>query len=247
MDRIVSYYRSKPESGRLERGRDRLEFARVQELIRRFARPPPAKVLDSGGGTGKHAAWLAEDGYDVHLIDLLPEHVAASAELAATLPHSFTSAVGDARHLPEGEPIYDLVLLLGPLYHLIDRDDRLLAWAEAARVTKSDGIIMGMVFSRWSGMLDEVLRPPAEPAPGFVPITYFHGPDEAVREASDAGLEVTTIVGVDGPGWLVSDFEARWGDDAEREDLLQRARETEDIPELLGLHAHLLVVARRRM
>jgi 2-polyprenyl-3-methyl-5-hydroxy-6-metoxy-1,4-benzoquinol methylase len=53
-----------------------LEFERTRELLRRYLPSPPSRVLDIGGATGVHAGWLAEDGYRVHVVDLMPEHVA---------------------------------------------------------------------------------------------------------------------------------------------------------------------------
>jgi SAM-dependent methyltransferase len=245
VDDVIRYYQSHPEQGRLERGRDRLEFARIRGLLRRFAPPPPATVLDVGGATGAYAAWLTEAGYAVHIVDLVEEQVVEARRMAASMSPGFSASVGDARRLVEADASFDLVLLFGPLYHLAARGDRGQAWAEASRVVRPGGTVLGIVFSRWAALLDAVFRPPAEPAPGFVEIAYFHEPHEAVAEAAAAGLEVGAIVGVDGPGWLVSDFDRRWDDPAERGNLLRWAGETEDVPELLGLHAHLMVVARR--
>ena len=56
----------------------RLEFARTQELIRRLAPPPAGVALDVGGGSGPYARWLAELGYDEHLIDSVARLVEAS-------------------------------------------------------------------------------------------------------------------------------------------------------------------------
>ncbi len=83
------------EDERLRRSpHGRLEFARTQELLRRELPLPPATVLDVVGGTGIHAAWLAQDGYDVVLVDVVAEHV----EQAARLP-GVAATVGDARAL----------------------------------------------------------------------------------------------------------------------------------------------------
>ena len=106
-----------------------LERVRTQELLARFLPPPPARVLDVGGGTGVHAEWLAEFGYTVQLIDPVGEHVAVAARLSGV-----SAAVGDARALVQQDDTQDAVLLLGPLYHLTEREDRLQALREARRV-----------------------------------------------------------------------------------------------------------------
>ena len=60
-----------------------------------------------------------------------------------------------------------------------------------------------------------------------------------------AGFATLELVGVEGPGWLLPDLDARWRDPAERERLLWAARALEREPTLLGLSAHVLVVGRK--
>ena len=102
---------------------------------------PPAQVLDVGGATGVHASWLAQDGYQVRLVDISPRHVAkANSELGSL---GVVAELGDARALAAPADSYDVVLLFGPLYHLPARDDRLVALREAARVTRPGGVVAG--------------------------------------------------------------------------------------------------------
>lgn len=85
-DPLAAFYTSGVrESRRLLRANSRLEFVRTQELLRSRLPSPPARVLDVGDGTGAHAAWLAQDGYEVTLIDVVSEHVRVAQELSATL------------------------------------------------------------------------------------------------------------------------------------------------------------------
>jgi len=73
---------------------------------------------------------------------------------------------------------------------------------------------------------------------------FFHRPEKLTREVSEAGLDLVDLLGVEGPAWLLPDLERRWADGAERERLLQAARAVEREPALLGIHPHLLAVAR---
>ena len=68
---IIAHYNRYAESQRLSQDIGPLELARTQELIARYLPPPPACVLDVGGGTGIYAYWLAELGYPTHLVDLV--------------------------------------------------------------------------------------------------------------------------------------------------------------------------------
>lgn len=81
-------------------------------------------MLDVGGGPGTHARWLAEDGYRVHLVDPVPRHIAEAEASGCSVE------LGDARALSARDDSYDVVLLLGPLYHLVDAADRRTALAE---------------------------------------------------------------------------------------------------------------------
>src|SRR5665213_1336718 len=111
---MLEHYQAVDEGTRLTRSpHGRLEFVRTQELLRRVLPAPAARVLDVGGATGIHAIWLAEDGYDVELVDPVDHHVAAAREIG-----TFRAREGDARSLIEADDSVDAVLLLGPLYHL---------------------------------------------------------------------------------------------------------------------------------
>src|SRR6266508_1734752 len=115
-DRVITdYYERAPEEARLEQGPFQLEEARTRDLIQRYAPPPPGTVVDVGGAAGAYALWLAEAGYDVHLLDAAPRLVAeAQARSAAAKRPLVSCGVGDARALDVPAEAVDVVLLLGP-------------------------------------------------------------------------------------------------------------------------------------
>ena len=80
---IVDYYEKGLEEARLSGGAEgALEFVRTQEIIRRYIPKVPAVVLDVGGGPGAYAAWLAGEGYQVHLIDPVPLHLEQARDVS---------------------------------------------------------------------------------------------------------------------------------------------------------------------
>jgi SAM-dependent methyltransferase len=264
---IATHYELGLEEGRLFRnGEPRLEFVRTMELLDRFLPPPPQRILDVGGGTGVYAAPLAKAGYQVHVIDLMERHVNAATALAARQPaNSFSAAVGDARQLKEDDQSYDVVLLLGPLYHLVERSDRLGALREARRVVQPGGLVVAATISRFASLFDglkrNLLSNPefrsiverdlldgqhrnADPAgrPEFFTTAYFHHPGEIAQELEEAGLRVEGVFGIEGPGWLL---EKEWDDPTSRQGILFAARVLEQEPTALALNSHLLVVGRR--
>src|SRR4051794_9240493 len=119
--RVIAYYEAGAERPRLDDGVGRLEFARTQALLRRLLPPTPARILDVGGGPGRYSEQLAGLGYDGTLVDLVPLHVEQARVRASQ--HRFTAIVGDARSLPFEDAAFDVVLLFGPLYHLLWPDE----------------------------------------------------------------------------------------------------------------------------
>jgi hypothetical protein len=77
--------------------------------------------------------------------------------------------------------------------------------------------------------------------PEWFTTAYFHHPDELPKEVEDAGLDFEGLYGIEGPGWLIP---AVWTDANGRDRVLRVAREIQQEPTLLGLSAHLLLVAR---
>ncbi len=241
-----------------------LELVRTRELLERFLPPPPARVLDVGGGAGAYSAWLAARGYSVHLIDPVPLHVEQALAAAAAQPnHPFTAAVGDARRLEADDGSVDVVLLMGPLYHLTDRDDRLAALREARRTLVPNGVLFAVGISRFASLVDGLkyarLDDPAfrqiverdlrdgqhrnpDPTgrPEWFTTAFFHHPDELAEEVSAAGFESPEVLAIEGPGWLVP---GAWDDPARREHVLQAARAAEAERSLRGVGGHLLGVA----
>jgi len=233
----------------------RLEFERTRELLRRHLPPPPGQVLDVGGATGVHARWLAEAGYAVHVIDLVPEHVA----VAGALP-GVTAAVGDARELAEPDGCADVTLVFGPIYHLVDRADRVRALREAARVTAPGGVVAVAAISRHApllemgarGQIDDATEPLLreiiatgrhDPRLGFT-TAYLHHVDELAGEMQEAGLREVGVLGVEGPmGSVIRALDAEPAA-ARLPAAMRAARLLDGDPTLIAASSHLLGVAR---
>ena len=69
---------------------------------------------------------------------------------------------------------------------------------------------------------------------------YFHRPDDLRSELEVAGLRNVSVLGVEGPGWILQDFDTRWEDAELRKDLLDVARALESESSVVGVSAHLL-------
>lgn len=267
-DEILSYYQSIEEVDRLERGSGLLEFSRMVEIIRRFIPPPPGIVLDVGGGPGKYSCWLARNGYEVHLIDPVEKHLkqARNSSKLQTLHPLASITRGDARSLKKGDGSADAVLLMGPLYHLTDRSQRLLALREAHRVLKPEGILIAKAVNRFASLIYGLMRcfidDPSfisvlsrdlddgqhrSNSPQYFTTAFFHREEELEEETIEAGFDCSYLCPVQGPGELAADLEERMVDPAKRKQLLELIRSVEQEKSLMGISSHFVVVATKQV
>lgn len=260
-DPVAAYYARGREAGRLfdTATAGPLEYARTTELLARFLPEGALSVLDVGGGAGAYAEWLQARGHTVRLVEPVELHVEQARA------RGIDAVPGDARSLPDADASRDVVLLLGPLYHLPEVDDRRRALAEARRVLRPGGLLAVAGIGRHGALLDNLLRLADFHTPALVEVLetavrtgvfrgstvgaftdgYFHLPRELRAEVADAGFTAVEVLGVEGPGYLAPDIAARWADPVRREALLRAARLVESEPELLALASHLLAVATR--
>ncbi len=125
--------------------------------IERYAQPG-AHVLEVGAGTGRYSHALARRGYLVDAVELLAHNIEIFR--ANTLPEENVSVIqGNALDLSSfADNLYDMTLLLGPLYHLYTKQDKRQALCEALRVTKPGGVIIAAYVISDGCLLDEGFR-----------------------------------------------------------------------------------------
>jgi ubiquinone/menaquinone biosynthesis C-methylase UbiE len=267
-DEVCEHYASGYEAGRLHTTSGKLDRERSREILQRFLPPPPTVILDVGGGPGGHACWLAKQGYEVHLIDIVPLHVQLAKEASALQADAplASASVGDACSLSWSSESAQAMLLFGPLYHLTDKKDRMQALLEAHRVLEPGGVLLAAGISRFASLLDGIRagflkdplfaeivdqdlkngqhKNPTDKTDYFME-AFFHHPNELLDEVRDAGFDAAEIFGIEGPCWLLSDFDDWWKNDELRRQLLQIAHTVENEPSLLGMSSHLMVVAAK--
>jgi SAM-dependent methyltransferase len=236
-------------------------------ILARVLPSPLARIIDVGGAAGAYSAWLARLGYEVHLVDASVRLVEEARRVNGTLATPIESLiVGDARALPHADGTADVVLVMGPLYHLPSGADRARALGEARRVLGPSGLVIVAAISRYASTLAAFARGLALD-PLFTQIrnrdlhdgqhrnrtgrldyfttAYFHRPEDLHHELEAEGFESVAILGVEGPGWLLDDFEERWETAALRDNLMEIARALEAEPSVLGTSAHLLALGRK--
>jgi len=265
---IIAHYESMDEALRLEKPENQIERLRTQELLHRFLPPPPAVILDIGGGAGVYAFWLADRGYQVHLVDSVPLHI-SQAEEAARLrdgPPLASIKLGDARQVDHPESSVDGVLLLGPLYHLTERSDRIHALREARRVLRPGGVIFAAAINRFASTIaalleDFIADPKFMPIyeqdmrfgqhrnptgdPRFFTTAFFHYPQELIDEVEEAGFRFEILLAVEGPVRLLKDFEEQWGIPAIQERIVRITRLVESESTLWGVSPHIMAIGKK--
>lgn len=274
-DEIYDFYNAGAEIGRLERGLGKVEFYRTKEILAHYLpldRSDSSKVIyDVGGGIGVYSRWLASYGHEVHLLELAENAVNYAKEHLMKDRITFTAETADALHLPRPDDSADVVLLMGPLYHLQKAEDRAAALREAYRVLKDGGLLMAAGISKYSSttwalsvyredndyiddpIFFDMLRGklttghhnrPKE-YPYLIAKSYFATPHSFVEEMEGAGFTVVNSHAVEGCIWFTPHLDEKWEDFDSRERLLEIVHLTEHDTEMMGMSPHFMVVGRK--
>jgi SAM-dependent methyltransferase len=229
---------------------------------------PGSEILDLGGGPGRYAFHYAALGHAVTLVDLTPANVDFARSRQEAMGVKLEGArVGDARALPFlADASFDLVLCMGPMYHLTDEADRAAAIAECARLVRPGGGIVFAYISRMAQCLCVLKEAAGEVAAwertlryglstgrndasfdtGFTE-AYFADPRGIRPELEAAGLEVVKIAGAEGFGCLREDSlkELRRRDADAYRRWMDLAYETSEDPSILGANEHIVAIAKK--
>ncbi|MDP4091648.1 MAG: methyltransferase domain-containing protein [Bacillota bacterium] len=270
IDRVFEFYNTGAEKGRLERGLGKVELYRTKEILKRYLSKVNNTIYDIGGGIGVYSSWLSEMNNEVHLLELAPSAVEYAVK-NQTGRSTFIAEVCDARCISRPNESADIVLLMGPLYHLQNRDDRLKVLNEAGRVLKKGGLLFSVGISKFSSttwalstygtdnnFLDDdiyinmieselssgIHNRPKE-YPYFITQAYFHTPLGLQQEVEAAGFETIEKYALEGVIWFTPCLNEKWEDPDSRERLLNIVRLTENEPEIMGMSPHFMIVSRK--
>lgn len=272
-EEALEYYNKGAEIGRLERGIGRIEYERTKEIILRYLPKDRAVIFDVGGGVGMYSKWLGQLGHEVHLIELSPnavEYAKNSNSLSGCPIHSIE--VGDARNINKSNESADVVLFMGPMYHLIDINDRLKALNEAKRVLKKGGLLFCAGITRYGSMLwslsvyglknkvldeDEFfnmvkeemkegnhIRP--DKYPDFIARSYFHLSKEFESEIKSAGFSIEKTFAVEGPTWIIPTLDKVWDNEESKKTILDVARMVEEDENIMAMSPHFLTISIKK-
>lgn len=252
-ERVSATYQLFNEDIRLNRSKAaRVEFLTTIHYIEKYLKPGN-KILDLGAGAGEYSLYLAEAGYEVTAVELAGPNIEAfekkiQPNMKLDLHH------GNALDLSRFEDdFFDIVLLLGPLYHLGNEEDRQTCIKEAKRVCKPDGTIFFAFISNDMVILTELYY-----VSGFLkgnsydhdtfkvedfPFVFFTL-DQMREMLICAGVETLKEIASDGVSELIED-KINGLDDESYEMYLKYHFYCCEKPEMLGRSNHLLFIGRK--
>ena len=268
MSEIINYYNQFDEWGRLER--EPIEFQVNWHYIKKYI-PEKGLVLDNGAGPGKYSMELAKEGYKVTLTDLTPRFVDIAKEKAKELDlekqfEGFYAA--DAKDLNMiRDEYFDSALMLGPMYHLQEEDDRVHAVKELNRVTKKNGIVFVAFMPRIRHILTSLLYPENwkpnntldsinqfshtgcfnhEKEGRFTGAYYFNIEDINPFMESQ-GFKTLDLIGSNAGAILGKDHWKYWTNKGEQEvdKIIDLIKEKATDPHILGISSHLLYIGKK--
>jgi ubiquinone/menaquinone biosynthesis C-methylase UbiE len=260
---VLEFYESYNEDERLTR--HPLEFIRTKDIISRFLPETPIKIIDLCGASGNYAYWLAKKGHKVHLMDLSRKHISEAKNNQKKFNANLASIVcGDARSLKYENGSFDMVLLMGALYHLQEREDRLLCLKEAKRILKNNGIAVFSYISRHSAMLDGFVKwfinnldnshidqiiltgkhyNPGKKIENFT-TAYLHTTKEIFEELLYTNFSNIVLYAIEGFGSIIN-TEEYINDPEKLKKLLYFLRQTKQNTEMMGISFHQLAVCKK--
>ena len=150
MNHIVDSYENSREEDRLTTNNARrIEYlTTIRAFDDLFA--PGLKILDCAAGTGIYAFYLAEKGHKVTATDITPRHIELINKDLETKEYKMETAVLDATDLSIfADDYFDVVLNMGPFYHLVDDESREKCMSECLRVLKKGGLLASAYISRY--------------------------------------------------------------------------------------------------
>lgn len=150
---VQEYYDSdvQYEWDRLER--HPFEFAITTKMMDRYIKPGD-RILDIGGGPGRYSIYYAQKGCNVTLIDLSEENIKLAPEKSKEVNVSIKAISGDARQVSKFvEGKFDHIFVMGPMYHLLEENDRIKALNEAISLLKDKGLIYVSFILTFAGMI----------------------------------------------------------------------------------------------
>lgn len=138
--KLIDYYNKFNEDKRLTHRHGIVEYTTAMKYIHDYlSKMDNPKIIDIGAGTGSYSIPLVNEGYDVSAVELIKHNLMTLKKKSNKVKTYLKNAI-DLSIFKDNS--FDMVLLFGPMYHLIDDNDKIKALNEAKRIVKDNGIIL---------------------------------------------------------------------------------------------------------
>lgn len=262
---ISAYYNNDPERERSRLDRHQLEYDLTWRYLDQYL-PPQGNILEVGAATGRYTLELAKRGYHMTAVDISAVLLETSGgEIADRgLEAQVRFVVADARDLRVvTETGFDAILLMGPLYHLVEEADRKLALQQVFDRLRKGGIIFSSFISRF-GIMGDLIRNVPEWIEDQAEVRsilelgkdpynvrqggfrgYFAQMSEIAPLHESIGFETLALAGVE-PAISADDESYNRLQGKQRELWLNLLYEISQEPSIIGASRHLLYIGKKR-
>jgi ubiquinone/menaquinone biosynthesis C-methylase UbiE len=276
---VLEGYNKGIEKNRLRTDLGLIEFERTKEILSEKLVKIPSVIYDIGGGYGEYSWWLASLGHNVYLYDISEKNIEMAKEMVNEYPKYILKSrtlksmeVADAREINQPDNSADAILLFGPLYHIVEYEERQAALLECYRLLKPNGILFTAAITRYAttlwaittygtknDFLGEIefmqmverelkdgqhIKNPNSKYKGMGR-SFFYLPEELEQELTTAGFKEVDIRGVIGPAWLVPNIDEQWKDKDRRENIMKVVRMLEKEKSIMGISTHLVSIVKK--
>jgi ubiquinone/menaquinone biosynthesis C-methylase UbiE len=262
---IAAYYNNDPERENSRLERHQLEYDLTWRYLAQYL-PTQGHILEIGAATGRYTVGLAKRGYQITAVDMSENllEIARKRIRDEGVEEQARFIHADARDLSSiPEKKFDAVLLMGPLYHLVEEADRNAALKESADHLKEGGLLFSAFISRL-GIMGDLLRnmpywieneaevqnildigknPDHIPGSGFR--GFFAKTSEIIPLLEAAGFETLTIAGVE-PAISSDDESYNRLEGRQRQMWLDLLHEISTEPSIIGASRHILYIGRKK-
>lgn len=156
MEKLFRHYENYSEDARLVKdSTHKIEFITTTFVLDKLIHSN-SKILDVGAGTGRYSIYFAEKGHSVYALEYVPYNLCIIQDKLNKLncKDNIEAAIGDGRDLTRfTDESFDVVLCMGPLYHLSTEEDRRICISECLRVLKKDGILALAYLNKYASFI----------------------------------------------------------------------------------------------
>ncbi len=218
MDVVRDYYDKEAgyEWERLNNAYTRVEMESTLHLIDKYF-PKEGRILDIGAGPGRYSMALLKKGYRVSLLDISKVELQLAKEMITKegleAEAYYCRSALDLSHLPDSS--FDGVMIMGPLYHLHEREARDTVLKEAIRILKPGAPALIAYINSWGCLKAAVYEFPDVfadkahfqryiagdlkfSAEESFTATFFTTPVKALEEVKASGLEIISYAAAEG-------------------------------------------------